>query len=652
MGILDVFKRSSPQAKAGEFTFDTADYARADLPVGLSAVLSYDVEHLWRTQPYLRMVVTFMARNIAQLGLHVFERVSDTDRRRRREHPVSYLLRRPNANTTGYELIYGLVADLALHDKAYWMITEDAAAEAGYTLTRIPPSWVVTENNVGLYGPDSYDVLLPSSPVARPVLVPAERMVTFRGWAPSSTTAGVSPVEALKQILAEQIEAARYREQVWRRGGRVSSVLSRPSGAPEWSDAARQQFKADWRSKFTGSGPEAGGTPVLEDGMSLQRVDYSAHEQQFVEAAKLALDTVAQVYHINPTMIGQTDNASYSNVREFRKMLYGDTLGPLIKQVEDRITTFLLPAIGGDDVYVEFNIAEKLAGNFEEQTQAIQSAVGRPWMSADEARGRFNMPAVGGDASRLVVPLNVLTGGQASPNDSGEQNRRAGPVSFKARANQTHVAKAEQVLAAFFDRQGRVVRSAMPVKADEAWWDAERWNRELRHDLAALGVQTSAAVAAEVLDANGFGPGLYDVAATEAFVGSLAERIAEQVNITTKGELDAARAADDPAAAVSKVFTNAVEVRAVQGAAAVTTAMSSFGAAEAARQVAGDGQATKTWRTTSGNPRSSHAAMSGETVGIDEQFSNGADWPGDASLGVDETAGCECELEITIGGAQ
>jgi len=38
--------------------------------------------------------------------------------------------------------------------------------------------------------------------------------------------------------------------------------------------------------------------------------------------------------------------------------------------------------------------------------------------------------------------------------------------------------------------------------------------------------------------------------------------------------------------------------------------------------------------------------MNNETVDIDSKFSNGADWPGDANLGPDETSGCKCDLVI------
>jgi hypothetical protein len=90
-------------------------------------------------------------------------------------------------------------------------------------------------------------------------------------------------------------------------------------------------------------------------------------------------------------------------------------------------------------------------------------------------------------------------------------------------------------------------------------------------------------------------------------------------------------------------------VRSVAGAAALVTAFSAFATTEAAKQVArGQKKATKTWRTNSTHPRAAHSRMNGETVPVDEKFSNGADWPGDPVLGADGVAGCMCSVEVSV----
>lgn len=591
---------------------------------------------LWRMQPHLRTVVDFVARNVAHLGLHVFERDGD-DRRRSRTDPLSMLLANPGDGLTAYRLIYALVGDKMLYGRAFWIPGQDSQGLP--IVRRVPPSWVSAKKS------DPWTVQ--TWRVARGdtfVDLPADRVLAFGGYDPTNPT-GCSPtIEALKNILDEQVEAAKYRTQVWRRGGRASAVLERPVAAPTWSPDARERFREDWYSKYTGDGSLAGGTPILEDGMSLKRIDFTSREQEWVDGAKLALATVASAFHINPTMVGVLDNANYSNVREFRRMLYGDSLGPLLAEIEADLNTFALPALGIDRsrFFVEFNIAEKLQGSFEEQAQVMSTMVGAPIMTRDEGRARFNLPALGGDAEALVTPLNVLIGGQASPQDSGSQNRRSGLALVKARAPRTHEARAEQVLAAFFDRQERALRSALGAKSRD-WWDGERWDRELSEDLLKVGLLVSTTAAKATLDRAGIDDSEYDEDRTVPWLTEVAARSASSINETTAGRVEAALDGED--GDVDAAFDGQA-ARAGAIATALVTTFSGFGSVEAASQTRRG--ATKTW-VTGKNPRPEHAAMDGETVGLDGQFSNGASWPGDgANLGADDLAGCNCSLVINF----
>ncbi|NKV30738.1 phage portal protein [Rhodococcus hoagii] len=377
-------------------------------------------EQLWEEQPYLRTVVNFLARNIAQLGLHAFVRDADGSRERLRDHPLVSALKRPNGSQTGYEFLFGLVADLALFDVAYVLVEDRTADGAGFSLRNIPNRWVVGTEDSTSFGVGAYLVRLNED--AEPVTVRAENMLVFHGWNPADARIGSSPVKALNAVLAEQMHAQGFRQQLWERGGRVGTYLTRPKDAPTWGNEGRSRFARMWSSAWSGPhGSKAGGTPVLEDGMELKRVGFSAKEEEYVEASKLALTTVAAVYHVNPTMLGLLDNANYSNVREFRRMLYGDTLGPTLAMIEDRLNEFLVPRFAdAAGVYVEFNLGEKLQGSFEEQAAVLSAATGVPYMTPNEARAKLNLPAVeGGDV--LAMPLNMAGNHSGAGVDDGEE---------------------------------------------------------------------------------------------------------------------------------------------------------------------------------------------------------------------------------------
>lgn len=618
--------------------------ARVQLSDGFAA----DYATLWRTQPHVRTVVGFLARNIAQIGLHVYERVNDTDRQRLSDHPLANLLRKPNSATTRYRFVDALVNDLGIYDVACWMKAKGDTPG----LLRLPPdkisplgeNWLYPEG-VRFRGTKGF------------VDIPSDQIVLFRGYNPSDARWGVSPMETLRQILAEEYQATIYRAQLWRNGARFPGHIERPANAV-WTDPQRERFRSDWRGLYTGDGPGAGGTPVLEDGMKFVPGGITPLQAQYLETRKLTREEVASAYHIPLPMVGILDHATFSNITEQHKNLYQDTLGPWLEMIQQEIELQLLPDFDTSGrVYVEFNLAEKMKGSFEEQAASLQTAVGGPWLTRNEARARQNLPGIeGGD--ELIVPMNVTEGGQASPTDSGSQNRSSGPTRrakvakprrrLPAKAKGSRLDKARDdaagVLLNFFDRQSRVIKSALGSKDDADWWDGDRWDEELASDLYDLAMEITPQIAGDTLKSIGFDPDEYDPERTTAWLQAVSDSSASSINAATKDRIAQALGSDDPDA-LDTVFADQ-PARAESGGLGLGTLLASFASVEATRQVSADDEgnyrATKTW-ITGANPRPEHAALDGETVGLDEDFSNGAPWPGG-----DGEFGCNCDLEIDL----
>jgi len=466
--------------------------------------------------------------------------------------------------------------------------------------------------------------------------------------------------------LHEQIESNSFRRQMWHRGGRFNAYLTRPKDVAAWSDTAFERFKETWKKSWAGSeASEGGGMPILEDGMEIKTVQFNSRDAQWAEAVKLSREDCAAVYHVNPAMIWPGSGQTYASARDNARALYNDCLAPTLMQATDRINMMILPRVGEPKShYAAYDITIKTEGTYEEMISTLSSAVGAPFLSRNEARARLDLPAIeGGD--ELIVPLNVITGGLASPHDTDPTVERYNSREIAVKATEPRKARSKpteeeneriaKVYREFFRHQAKSVLPKIGAKSDK-WWDEERWNDELTDDLYEEVFPMSAAIGAEAVKDLWGNTGSYDKDRTSAYIRKMCQRRAEMVNQVTHNELlealdeDSYEDEDAMKATPEGVFENAEKNRADSAGAAFAVALIGWATLEACQQNERPGQNVyKTWVCTSGNPRASHAAMNGETVQYDEPFSNGAMWPGDIdALGVEEVANCQCILEIEV----
>jgi HK97 family phage portal protein len=616
-----------------------------------------DYAALWRAQPELRTVVDFLARNIAQLGIHTFRRISDVDRERLTEHPLAELLGKPNASTTPYRLIDALVHDVCIFDNGFWLKVRADGTGRALGLRRIRPGRIFPVGDDWLE-PEAYEIFGTRGRLR----VEADDVVHFRGYNPNDDRLGSPPIESLRQILTEEWAANVYREQLWRNGARMSGYISRPMDAPEWGPKAKDRFRDEWKAGYTGDSATAGETVILEDGMTFTPSSVSPRDSQYIESRKLTREEVARTYHVPLPMVGILDHATFTNIKELHKNLYQDCLGPWLENFQQEIELQLLPDLPDThNVYVEFNIAAKLNGSFEEQATQLQGAVGGPYMARNEARARLNLPMIDG-ADELIVPLNVSVGTPptalepAAPQPA-ENGPKARMVITKARLPQDTTDKAAETLARFFARQGTVIASALGAEkargvlkaAAPDVFDTERWDGELAADLLLLITKMALTAARTTMRLLGLDPVDFDPGVISGWLAAHAAGVAKVLNVATAGELadvlDGAETVADALPAVNDLFNGYQNGRATQIATTLSSSMSGFGTVEAGRHHGGDGT-TKTW-VTGDNPRPEHAAMNGETVDIDAQFSDGSRWPG-GSGDPDLDCNCNCDVHISV----
>ena len=616
---------------------------------------------LYATQANLHAVVSFLADSVAQLPLKIYVRDGENSRRRDRDSVAAKLLWRPNADQTAYEFINALSVELLLMGCAVMWLLPDPDSESGYQLRIIPREWIVDTERATNYAPD---VLKVHTGAGQFVDIPRTEFVQFRMYAPGNPGGYQSPIAALRQTLNEQIEADRFRTQIYKSSGRFNAYITRPKDVQPWDDETKRKWLTAFREGWGADGSNSGKMPLLEDGMEIKPYAFNAKEAQYAETKQLSREDVAAAFHVNPSLIWHTTTQTYASAKDNARALYADCLGPTLQMLQQRINSFLLPMVGADPrTYVEFDLTEKLKGSFEERASILQASVGGPWLTRNEARADNNLPPIeGGD--ELIVPLNVIEGGQSSPQDTHMEEQEpmttepaepqkmrkkseAEKIRVKARSTKEEDERMTAILQKFWKRQANSVLPKLGAKS-ASWWDEDRWNDELAEDIEPLVNDIADAHGKEVAGKLGFD---YDGKRTRKYLEALSKGRAQAINEATYKKLKESLEDDDEDNTPSRVFDNRQNKDALTfGRMLALTAAGWAATHEAPKQAEDAGihrTVEKMW-ITGDNPRPEHAMMNGETVPINEPFSNGCEWPGDEGGDVETTAGCNCSTTVII----
>ena len=631
-------------------------------------VLNLTAKELYQSQDNLRAVVDFLSNSIAQLPLKVYVRDGETERKRDRDSVAAKLLWRPNADQTEFEFIRALMVEYFVFGSVYVWVLPDADSESGYQMRIVPSEWIVRTESASAYAPDTIRICTKNGGTA--VDVPRTEFVQFKTYSAGNPGGFLSPISALRQTLSEQVEAGRFRRQLWKSSGRLNAQIIRPKDVAPWDDEARKRFATAFREAWGAGGSKAGSIPIMEDGMEIKPFSTSFKESEWANSVKLSRESVAAAYGVNPSLIWHSDTQTYASSKDNARALYAECLGPVIQMLQQRINSFLIPMVDdSQNLYVEFDLTEKLKGSFEERASILQTSVGAPWLTRNEARADMNLPPLeGGD--ELITPLNVATNGVPSPDSSytyeGIDNQAKGIKSvgcsckackdaelrIKAKSDEEENEEVTEIFKKFFERQARSILPKLKAKGYKAEepeiWNSDRWDKELSDDLYPALQKISdkhGKEASEVLEWT------YSPEATTNYIRKVAETRAKNINKQTWKRIEDELEEEEPD--IEHVYEVRENTSDTLGR-SVATAVASWAIGEATHQAISDNAphvrgriVEKEW-ITGVNARPSHAAMNGERVPIDADFSNGQHWPGEDTGDPDESCGCNCSTEIVI----
>ena len=370
-------------------------------------------------QPPVFTVVDFIARHISALPLKVYRRTGDDARERVRDSELANLIATPTGGALPpIRFWYSLIADGLLSDRMLAIV--ETKKGGGYALQRVPPRyWQLISGN--------FDVIAGVHIVTGDgegwdLSTVDDSMILDVGYAFAGVK-GTPKARILKRVLQEYQDSLDYREQVNKKTARSPFFVLRDKPWPD--KESRERFQRGLH-EFAGGGSSAGSGMLLEDGMSVGKLDmFKPIDVADLDARDKVKIDVANAFGIPAEIIGFREG-NFSNLDAFQHALYGTYLRPYIVAFEQALNAGLRKFAGPGE-YVEFDLDAQMRGNPETQYASMSTATGRPFMTTNEIRARMNLPPVeGGDG--LVTPLNVLIGGQTSPQDGQTAGRGGGDL--------------------------------------------------------------------------------------------------------------------------------------------------------------------------------------------------------------------------------
>lgn len=349
--------------------------------------------------------VQVLSQSVGMLPLNVYLGKSDKDFEEARDHPLWPILHdQPNDYQSSVEFFEMLVLCLCLRGNAYAYVNRTTSGRI-VELLPLHPDMVRAEMDGNFIL--RYQITMPDGSFKE--FMPGEifhvRGLTINGWL------GISPIAYARESIGLALATEKFGGQLFRNGAKMGGVLEHPG---KLSEESYKRIKDTFDA--SSSGENAHRTALLEEGMKFSKVSMTADDSQFLETRKYQRSEIAGIFRVPPHMIGDLENATFSNIENLSLQFVNYTLMPWLVRIEKAIKRDLLNKAEKTALTIRFNVAGLLRGDSAARSAYFAKALGAggapAWMTQDEVRavessfGTILNP-MGGSAAVLPIATNV-----------------------------------------------------------------------------------------------------------------------------------------------------------------------------------------------------------------------------------------------------
>ena len=353
-------------------------------------------EHTAMQMTAVYSCVRILAEAVAGLPLHLYKYTASGGKEKALSHPLYFLLHdEPNPEMSSFVFRETLMTHLLLWGNAYAQIIRNGKGEIIALYPLMPNRMRVDRDTKGelYYSYTRYSDEAPAINGITVTLRPSDVLhipgLGFDGLV------GYSPIAMAKNAIGMAIACEEYGAKFFANGAAPGGVLEHPGTIKD-----PQKVKESWNMAYQGSG-NAHRVAVLEEGMKYQPIGISPEQAQFLETRKFQINEIARIFRVPPSMIGDLDRATFSNVEQLSLDFVKFTLGPWISRWEMALQRSLILPSERASLFIRYNLEGLLRGDFKSRIESYAVGIQNGFYSPNDIRSLENLNLIskeeGGD---------------------------------------------------------------------------------------------------------------------------------------------------------------------------------------------------------------------------------------------------------------
>ena len=328
--------------------------------------------------------IRIISETVAQIPLIVYRRMPNGGKERATNHPLFDLLHsQPNPWQSSFEWREMMTGHLALRGNAYNEIIPGPRGAVDQLIPLNPDRIKIEQLETGRL---VYEFTPVNGPKRR---LNQDDVFHIRGLS-SDGIMGISPISLMRESIGLALATEKYGAGLFTSDGAIRGILKHPGQlGPEGRKNLKKSFSKD----------AAGGTALLEEGLSWEKIGMTAEDAQFLMTRKFQINEFARWFNLPPHLLRDLDKATFSNIEQqaIDYVLY--SMMPHFRRWEQAITRDLI--LAPQTFFAEFLIEGLLRGDTKSRYEAYASGISNGWMTRNEARIKENLNPLPG----LDVPL-------------------------------------------------------------------------------------------------------------------------------------------------------------------------------------------------------------------------------------------------------